>query len=305
MKRELRSKGLLWGLMAMAAGGLQAQDDEGYIPSRKGVEFAVNIGVYRGNHQSASSFFIGDGYWELGDNTAGLMSIEERLGVDQPSSPVWSQVLNNMGILADEYRYMEYPLGMTYSPGTLMGLQTLLFLNPESAFVLHVDAVNGLKSVGGFNVVASDVDWGMGSENRRTYGIFSEEDRLQLSLGYRTAAYIVDQASWVFEVGGTLLATRLVENYVRIENQNYQLFTGQIGNQFVGATSALVGTGFGAYGAVGLELMFEEGGNIEVQLRVSKDEVVMGNYSERLWHGALVLSWVIPPQLGNFVRAKF
>ena len=81
--------------------------------------------------------------------------------------------------------------------------------------------------------------------------------------------------------------------------------TVQIANQFVGATSALVGTGFGAYGAVGLELMFEEGGNIEVQLRVSKEEVVMGNYAERLWHGALVLSWVIPPQLGNFVRAKF
>lgn len=285
--------------------GAWSQDDEGYVPARKGMEFALNLGVYRANHQSASSFFIGDGYWELGDNTARLMSIEERLGIDQPSSPVWSQVLNNMGILAEEFRYIEYPIGMTYSPGTLMGLQTLYFMNPESAFVLHVDAVNGLKSVGGFNVVASDVDTGMGSENRRTYGIFSEEDRLQLSLGYRTAAYIVDQASWVFEAGGTWVATRLVENYVRIENQNYQLISGQIGNQFVGATSALVGTGFGAYGAVGLELLFEEGGNIEAQIRVSKDEIVMGSYSQRLWQGALVLSWVIPPKLGNFVRAKF
>jgi hypothetical protein len=281
------------------------EDGEGYVPDRRGIEFALNIGVYRGNHTSASAVFIGDGYWDLGDNTAQLMSIEQRLGIDQPNSMVWSQVLNNMGLIADEFRYIEYPIGMTYSPGTMMGLQTLLFMNPESAFVLHVDAMNGLKSVGGFNVVATDVDWGMGSENRRTYGIFSEEDRFQLSLGYRTAAYIVDEASWVFEAGGTMLSTRLVENYVRVENQNYQLITGQIGNQFIGPTSALVGTGFGAYGALGLEVMFEEGGNIELMLRVSKDEVVMGNYTERLWHGALYLAWVIPPQLGNFVRAKF
>jgi hypothetical protein len=299
------SRWVVWALVAFA-GGAFAQDDEvGYVPDRKGIEFAVNIGVYRANHQSASTFFIGDGYWELGDNTARLMSIEERLGIEVPNSPVWSQVLNSMGLIADEFRYIEYPIGMTYSPGTMMGLQTMWFMNPESAFVLHVDAMNGLKSVGGFNVVASDVDWGMGSENRRTYGIFSEEDRLQLSLGYRTAAYIVDEASWVFEAGGTLLSTRLVENYVRIENQNYQLFTGQIGNQFVGPTSSLVGTGYGAYGAIGVEVMFEEGGNLELMLRVSKDEVVMGDYRERLWHGALYLAWVIPPKLGNFVRAKF
>lgn len=300
----IRISGWLLGLAA-AHGAVAQSDEDGYVPDRKGIEFAVNFGVYRANHLSASSFFVGDGYWELGDNTARLMSIEERLGVDQPSSPVWSQVLNSMGLLADEYRYIEYPIGMTYSPGTLMGLQTLWFINPESAFVLHVDAMNGLKSVGGFNLVASDVDWGMGSENRRTYGIFSEEDRLQLSLGYRTAAYIVDEASWVFEAGGTLLSTRVVENYVRIENQNYQLLTGQIGNQFVGPTSALVGTGYGLYGALGVEVMFEEGGNLELMLRVSKDEVVMGSYAERLWHGALYLAWVIPPKLGNFVRAKF
>lgn len=292
-------------LMALAGSTLAQDDEVGYVPDRKGIEFAVNIGVYRANHQSASTFFIGDGYWELGDNTARLMSIEERIGVDAPSSPVWSQILNSMGLIADEFRYIEYPIGMTYSPGTMMGLQTMWFMNPESAFVLHVDAMSGLKSVGGFNVVASDVDWGMGSENRRLYGIFSEEDRLQLSLGYRTAAYIVDEASWVFEAGGTMLSTRLVENYIRIENQNYQLITGQIGNQFVGPTSALVGTGFGAYGAVGVEVMFEEGGNLELMLRVSKDEVLMGNYQERLWHGALYLAWVIPPKLGNFVRAKF
>jgi hypothetical protein len=236
------------------------------------------------------------------------MTIEDRLGVDSPNSIVWSQIMNSIGLEAGEFKYIEYPAytGMRYTPGTLMGLQTMLFFNPESAFVLHLDAINGLKSEGGWNIVSSDVDTGMGSENRRTYGIFSEEDRFQLSLAYRTAAYITDEVSWVIELGGNMLATRLKSNYVRIENQNYQLLTAPIGNgNFANPTSSLSATGFGGFAALGLELFFEEGGNLMLTARVSRDRVVMGTYEDVLWQGALYLTWVIPPQLGDFVRARF
>ncbi len=285
-------------------------DTESYVSQRKGVEFAVNFGVYQANHQAANAFY--NGYagetYELGDNTARLMTIEDRLGVDSPNGIVWSQIMNSIGLEAGEFKYIEYPAytGMRYTPGTLMGLQTMLFFNPESAFVLHVDAINGLKSEGGWNIVSSDVDTGMGSENRRTYGIFSEEDRFQLSLAYRTAAYITDEVSWVIELGGNMLATRLKSNYVRIENQNYQLLTAQIANgNFANPTSSLTATGFGGFAALGLELFFEEGGNLMLTARVSRDRVIMGSYEDDLWQGALYLTWVIPPQLGDFVRARF
>ena len=262
-------------------------DEESYVSQRKGVEFAVNFGVYQANHQAANAFY--NGYagetYELGDNTARLMTIEDRLGVDSPNSIVWSQIMNSIGLEAGEFKYIEYPAytGMRYTPGTLMGLQTMLFFNPESAFVLHLDAINGLKSEGGWNIVSSDVDTGMGSENRRTYGIFSEEDRFQLSLAYRTAAYITDEVSWVIELGGNMLATRLKSNYVRIENQNYQLLTAPIGNgNFANPTSSLSATGFGGFAALGLELFFEEGGNLMLTARVSRDRVVMGTYEDDL-----------------------
>lgn len=307
--------GISWIVLFSAASAQDWDDWEdhesgAYVSGRKGIEFALNFGVYQANHGASNTFFNGYAgeYYDLGDNTANLMTIEDRLGVDSPNNIVWSQIMNSIGLEAGEFRYIEYPAntGMRYTPGTLMGLQTMLFFNPESAFVLHVDAMNGLKSEGGWNIVSSDVDTGMGSENRRTYGIFSEEDRFQLSLAYRTAAYITDEVSWVIELGANMLATQLRSNFVRIENQSYQLLTAPIGNgQYANPTSSLTSTGFGGFGALGLELFFEEGGNLMVTARVSRDKVVMGSYEDNLWQGALYLTWVIPPQLGDFVRARF
>ena len=102
-----------------------------------------------------------------------------------------------------------------------------------------------------------------------------------------------------------MLATQLENNYVRIINSNYQLLTAQVGNQFTGPTSNLTSTGYGAYVALGVELFFAEGGNLMLTVRGSRDQVKMGSYEANLMHGALYLTWVIPPQLGNFVRAKF
>lgn len=318
-------------LLTMSGGaGVQAQEDDweeedvesegGYVPGRKGIEFGLNFGVYRANHQSATAFFSGTGTYDLGDNVASMESIDERLDAGNATSPIWTQVMNQAGLEAGEFRYIEYPLEMRYSPGKLVGLQTLYFFNPESALVLHIDAITGLKSVGGWNMVSSDVDTGMGAENRRTYGIHSVEDRLYLAGGYRTAAYIYEDLSWVFEFGGTALGTRIQRNWVRVGEENtgwpggggngtgasdYNLLVGRIGNQqFMGPGSNLTSVGWGGYAAVGWELMFDKGGNLMVMLRLSRDQVRLGSYSEPLWHGALTLTWVVPP-VDNFIRATF
>ena len=260
-------------LLHSVAGTSQEWDDweeyeEGYVSARKGIEFAINFGVYQAHHKAANEFFSGFSgeVYELNDNTANLMTIEERLGVYNPSSIVWSQVMNSIGLEQGEFQYIEYPVyseslklyGMRYTPASLMGLQTMLFLNPESALTLHIDAINGLKSEGAWNMVTNEIIQGGGSENRRQFGVFSEENRFQLSLGYRTAAYITDEVSWVFELGGTMLATQLDQHYVRIQNQNYQLLTAPIGNgQFQNPTSTMTSTGFGGYGGLGVDVSLE------------------------------------------------
>jgi hypothetical protein len=102
-----------------------------------------------------------------------------------------------------------------------------------------------------------------------------------------------------------MLSTSIQQNYVRIENASYQLLTAQLGNQFSGPTSNLTSTGYGAFAALGVELFFEEGGNLMLTVRVSRDRVKLGSYEANLMQGALYLTWVIPPQLGSFIRAKF
>ena len=300
-----------WGVLAGFAWGAVValgQTESSYVPSRKGIEFGVNFGVYQANHKAATAFYSGTGQYDIGDNLARLYEIEERM---QLNPQTWNTVLDAIGIEAGQYRYIEYPYEMRYQVAPMFGLQTLLFFNPESAFVLHVDAVSGLKSQGGFNVVSTDVDFGQGAENRRTYGIFSEEDRLILSLGYRTAAYIYDDLSWVIEIGGSMLNTSLQENYIRIGERNYDLMIGVQGNNAINRpTSSLTATGIGAYAVLGLEAMFEEGGNLILSARVSRDHVRLGideeaSFAAKLWQAGLYLTWVIPPQIGDFVRAKF
>ena len=72
-------------------------DDGSYVSQRKGVEFAMNFGIYQANHKAANAFYNGYAgeFYDLGDNTANLMTIEGRLGVDSPNSIVWSRQIIN------------------------------------------------------------------------------------------------------------------------------------------------------------------------------------------------------------------
>ena len=106
----------LWMCVAGNSGMAQDWDDwedydtGEYISGRKGVEFALNFGVYQANHQAANAFYNGYAgeFYDLGDNTANLMTIEDRLGVDSPNSIVWSQIMNSIGLEAGEFMYIEY-----------------------------------------------------------------------------------------------------------------------------------------------------------------------------------------------------
>ena len=53
-------------------------EDEFYVPRRQGLEYGINLGVYRA-HPNSSQFYNGAGWFELGDNQASLYTIEDRL----------------------------------------------------------------------------------------------------------------------------------------------------------------------------------------------------------------------------------
>ena len=281
-------------------------DDDFYIPRRQGLEYGVNLGVYRA-HPNSSQFYNGAGWFELGDNQASLYTIEERLFLGNTEDQI-----NNLLNLGGGNFWVPYdssPLLMPYDPGLMMGLKLLYFWNPESALVMSIDAVN-LNAAGPWTLETDLLPGGgQGTDDIRVYGIFGKERRMISSLGYRTAVYIIDEASWVLEFGGSATAIQIKDNFIMIEDNSYDLITFFNGNQFMGAASNLTSVGFGYYAVVGLEAMFEEGGNLEVNFKVSRDNIRLGQgdgaYQDKLWNFSLYVTWLIPPHIGDFVRASF
>ena len=128
--------------LAMCSTRLEAQmrvyseeDDEGVNITRNGLEFGVNVGVYRG-FSSAAYFYDGTGDKELSDAGAQIWSIQDRLDQlqnQQPQHPV-SGILNEFPAPS----IYSFPL-MQYRPSLFFGLKAAKFWNPETAVVCHFD----------------------------------------------------------------------------------------------------------------------------------------------------------------------
>lgn len=297
-------------ILGCSAATVHAQwdDEESYVSRRKGIEFGVNMGIYNANDKSAL-FYNGDGWYDLGDNSATLYSIEERLQLGTTAATVQ----NIIGTESFEIPWDAYSYDMRYDPALMMGLKTVYFWNPESALILNIDACN-LKAYGPWTMhIAGLPGQGQGSDNIKLYGVFGQERRMITSLGFRTSMYIVEDAAWIFELGGTITGTQIKRNFINIENQTFDLITLYQGpGQFSNATSRLTSVGYGFYTAIGLEALFEEGGNLEANLRISRDKIHLGSknpldvsYDSNLWNAALYVTWMIPPHIGQIVSQTF
>ena len=288
-----------------------SDDDDDYsYASREGLEFGVNIGVYRGFPQAAY-FFDGAGDHELSDVGAQIWGIRERLQQlqgQQLTHPV-TGILNEF----PAWNIYSLPL-MQYKPSMFFGLKAAKFWNPETALVCHVDVAQ-VTAEGSWSLSTGLLpDQGQGNEDVRTFPIIGKEQRLNIALGYRTSIYIAEGASWAFELGGLANAVAIEENYIvmspNVGNALYEVnLLTAIGNgaggQLSPASNVLTQWGTGFYSSLGLAVEFEEGGHVELNVRASRDNINLGTEAYKGWNVAAFLTWMIPSQLGDFVRASF
>ena len=285
-------------------------DDDYSYASREGLEFGVNIGVYRGFPQAAY-FYDGAGDHELSDAGAQIWGIQERLQQlqgQQLTHPV-TGILNEF----PAWNIYSLPL-MQYKPSMFFGLKAAKFWNPETALVCHVDVAQ-ITAEGAWSLSTGLLpDQGQGNEDVRTYPIIGKEQRLNIALGYRTSIYITEGASWAFELGGLANAVAIEENYIvmspNVGNALYEVnLLTAIGNgaggQLSPASNVLTQWGTGFYSSLGLAVEFEEGGHVELNVRASRDNINLGTEAYKGWNVAAFLTWMIPSQLGDFVRASF
>ena len=284
-------------------------DDDYSYATREGLEFGVNIGVYRGFPQAAY-FYDGAGDHELSDAGAQIWGIQERLQQlqgQQLTHPV-TGILNEF----PAWNIYSLPL-MQYKPSMFFGLKAAKFWNPETALVCHVDVAQ-VTAEGAWSLSTGLLsDQGLGDEVL-TYPIIGKEQRLNIALGYRTSIYITEGASWAFELGGLANAVAIEENYIVMSpdggNALYEVnLLTAIGNgaggQLSPASNVLTQWGTGFYSSLGLAVEFEEGGHVELNVRASRDNINLGTEAYKGWNVAAFLTWMIPSQLGDFVRASF
>ena len=303
----------LAGAPALVSGQMRVygdEDDDYSYASREGLEFGVNIGVYRG-FPEAAYFYDGAGDHELSDAGAQIWGIQERLQQlqgQQLTHPV-TGILNEF----PAWNIYSLPL-MQYKPSMFFGLKAAKFWNPETALVCHVDVAQ-VTAEGAWSLSTGLLpDQGQGNEDVRTYPIIGKEQRLNIALGYRTSIYITEGASWAFELGGLANAVAIEENYIvmspNVGNALYEVnLLTAIGNgaggQLSPASNVLTQWGTGFYSSLGLAVEFEEGGHVELNVRASRDNINLGTEAYKGWNVAAFLTWMIPSQLGDFVRASF
>ncbi len=307
---QYRWKSMYLVLCLCLAGGASGQvfnyepyDDSdllGEFERPKQLHFGMNINVGRAGGAS-SVFYNGTGSSDLGDVFRELLSIPERLDWNSlaggTANTVRNQIAQSLGIAnAGGMSVATYPIDQRYDVGFGFGLRVMQRFNLENAVVCDVD-IWRLKSRGAWQLNTGELpDQGQGSTDLRDFGIFGAEDRMGLSLGYRTASPIDRSTSWIFELGGTMMASRIRDHYIEVSGQTYDLIVPRGGQVGVGAIQDLTwGVGYGGYVRIGAEAYMDAGAGLELSYRLGYDSVVLGLSDFRVFNHTLQLTWLFPP----------
>ena len=264
---------------------LQDEDDFEF-EERRGWIFGLNFGAYFANKKSAN-FYNGTCTWGFEDGQARCNSIEERLYLGTTEQ----QVQNDLNIQSFTIPADASPLNMRYNPGILVGFRFGYRFNNENAIIADLNYAD-LKAADKFTLVTNLVpDNGQGTQDIRIFNIIGEEQRFNFSLGYRTGLVINETANWFFGLGGQFTAFRLNANYLEIEGSTYDLWVGFVGpNNFNGPVGNLTYNSLNWYGETGVEAFFNDRYEASLGLRFSRDNVILGDFNQKLMNYHLFFS---------------
>lgn len=271
MKKTLS---LLLGILFLPSAIFAQGDDMWEFPERSGFVFGINIGGYFANKGSAN-FYNGTASWDINDVQAQMLSIEERLFLNDQ---VVQQVTNLIAAEAYTIPFDSPPAAMRYNPSLMVGFRLGYRFNNENGIFLDANFTS-LQAADKFTLVTNLIpNPAEGTADIRLYNIIGEEDRMSLCLGYRAGIVINEMMNWYVEGGGTMLATRVNENYLEIEGTTFDLMIGtQFGPNFLNSpNSNLTAVGFGFYAGTGVEAFFNEKYEIDLGLRMMRDQVTLG-----------------------------
>ena len=236
------------------------EDDEEPEDSIRGLSIGLNIGSYFANAKTAN-VYNGKGPFDGYLNEATQIrwySIPERIG----EGGDFSFDQNTVNVIKDYYNTSTYsfksdyaPTNMRYNPAMYVGLNLKWNFNRYAALIMNVNGTK-LKAVGQFTmqVVGSSINSAPNSQGIQLLTVAGEEQRFNMNLGYRQGWMMGDMSNFFVQVGGSMLGTRWMRNYVLVADRQFDLISQNFvqGQQPLSATPT-TGIGFGAFIQTGVE----------------------------------------------------
>lgn len=261
-------------------------DDEIEEEGIRGLTFGLNLGSYFGNSRTAN-VYNGSGPFAGYINDAAMVrwySIPERIGMDGPFA-----LSNDVRDIQTYYNTQSYwfnadfaPTNMRYNPAMYVGLNLKWNFNRYAAIIMNMNATK-LKAVGQFTMqITPSSQNNQFNSGTQLLSVAGEEQRFNLNLGYRQGWMMGDMSNFFVQVGGSMLGTKWMSNYVLVANRQYDLITQSfVAGQTPMSANPNTGLGFGAYIETGVEFWI---GNYSFDLGVgfSRDKVIIYTLEENV-----------------------
>ena len=233
-------------------------DEEEPEDSIRGLSIGLNIGSYFANAKTAN-VYNGSGEFVSGYlNEAAQIrwySIPERIG----EGGDFSFDQNTVNVIKDYYNASTYsfedyaPTNMRYNPAMYVGLNLKWNFNRYAALIMNMNGTK-LKAVGQFTMQVTPSSQNSNDNGTRLLSVVGEEQRFNMNLGYRQGWMMGDMSNFFVQVGGSMLGTRWMRNYVLVADRQFDLISQNFvqGQQPLSATPT-TGIGFGAFVQTGVE----------------------------------------------------
>lgn len=262
------------------------EEDEEQEDTLQGLSFGLNIGGYFANSETAN-IYNGSGPFAEDVNAAANVrwySIPERIGIDGPFAQS-----NDIREIQSFYNTQTYsfpfdyaPTNMRYNPAMYVGLNLKWNFNRYAAILMNINACK-LKAVGQFTMqLPPTSQTAQNNVGPTLLSIAGEEQRFNINLGYRQGWMMGDYSNFFVQVGGSMLGTKWMRNYVLVADRQFDLITsGFVAGQTPMSATPNTGVGFGAFVQTGVEFWVGKY-SFDIGLGFSRDKVIINSYEQNV-----------------------
>lgn len=262
------------------------EDDEEQEDTLQGLSFGLNIGSYFANGETAN-IYNGSGPFAEDVNAAANVrwySIPERIGIDGPfaQSNDIREIQNFYNTQTYSFPFDYAPTNMRYNPAMYVGLNLKWNFNRYAALLMNINACK-LKAVGQFTMqLPPTSQTAQNNVGPTLLSIAGEEQRFNINLGYRQGWMMGDYSNFFVQVGGSMLGTKWMRNYVLVADRQFDLITsGFVAGQTPMSATPNTGVGFGAFVQTGVEFWVGKY-SFDIGLGFSRDKVIINTYEQNV-----------------------